>query len=189
MWSFILPDSSYAFVQLCHFYCAPIFHNANFVFLFLKSERSVVSHSHAESLLGRGKHEEAARIYALSNAEFDMVVLRLLGVLSPPTSCSSSEESDNSNTSGLLRSNLRGSPTSIDTDPQCHSFHPPHNVAVSAALLQYLTDKLEQLFPSHTTSSEVTHSVATLYVCISVYPTSFATSIRYALSTHIIALD
>jgi hypothetical protein len=112
----------------------------------------VVSHSHAESLLVRGKPEEAARIYALSNAEFDMVVLRLLGVLSPPSPCSSLEgEGGDGNA-------LRGS-SSIDTDSdtQCHSSLPPHNAAVSAALLQYLTDKLEQLFPSPTPSSEVTN--------------------------------
>ena len=124
----------------------------------------MVSHSHAESLLARGKPEEAARIYALSNAEFDMVVLRLLGVLSPPTARSSIDESDSSNVSvsGLLHSHLRGSSTSTDTDTQCHSD------AVSAALLQYLTDKLEQLFPSPTPSSEVTDLVASLSVCLSI---------------------
>ena len=154
--------------------------------LFMKSERSTVSHSHAESLLVRGKPEEAARIYALSNAEFDMVVLRLLSVLSPPPLCSSLNEPDSGAASELLYGNLRESSPSTHTDtdsnPQSHSAHPIHDDAVSAALLQYLTDKLEQLFPSPTPtpSSQVTHrltytSIPTcLFFCLSMsfYPSN-----------------
>ena len=136
----------------------------------------MVSHSHAESLLLRGKPEEAARIYSLSNAEFDMVVLRLLNVLPPSTPRCSSSNPEEDAVSGMLSSTIRSCSSSPDSHLSC-------NAAASAALIQFLTDKLDQLLPCPTPSSEVTlHSSLSMMqptmssLCVSIHPSIYLTN-------------
>ena len=90
MFSLLCPHDLYSTSLLYLFYkISPsliiIFSNFELYFHyyhFLQYERNIVLEFQAESLLLRNLPERAARIFAESDRDFDLVVLRLLGIIS-----------------------------------------------------------------------------------------------------------
>lgn len=106
----------------------------------------MVLRSQAESLLVRGLRDRAAHIYARSDADFDMVILRLLDLV-PPLSFPVSRlqglptggygTGTGTGLSGVLRNEV--------TENADLGLVSPQSSSSSAALLQYLLEKLSQL--------------------------------------------
>lgn len=103
--------------------------------------------SQAESLLVRGHKDRAAQIYSCSDADFDMVILRILDLVPPIPS-----------TSHLQGFAMRGHGTGVgvgfggvrgggvlSSSENDSAITSPLVSSSSAALLQYLLEKLRQL--------------------------------------------
>lgn len=113
----------------------------------------MVLRSQAESLLVRGHKDRAAQIYSCSDADFDMVILRILDLVPPIPSTSHLQGSAMSSYgtgagagvavgAGFGGVHGGGVLTLSEVDSAITS---PLASSSSAALLQYLLEKLNQL--------------------------------------------